>query len=325
MLGNWIDLVIIFYLLVYFFGGLGKKPLSVIIDFFCFAAALVLAAFFYQYLADFLIDNFGISLAYASLAGFFVNFFVFKVVLSLAIYHFFSKSKIFSAIKKTFLNRLLGAIASFAYGGLVVFVILSLTFALSLPAPIGEHFYDSRAGAFVADDPLKLNGEFENIFGGVLRDVLKGLEFLTVEVGSNEINELDFKAEELELSEKDEKEMLELINEERQKIGLVKLEADESLKEVARDYAFYMFENSYVAHRDLKGRMPADRLREAGVEFYFSGENIALSANVSSAHQGLMNSPGHRKNILFPFFRKVGIGAVDSGEFGVMFVQNFTD
>ncbi len=325
MIGNWIDLAIIIYLFIVLISGLKRGLLPIVTDFFCFALAFVLTVFSCQYAAIFLIENFGISSAFAPLVAFFIVFFIFKVILSLAVYHFFSETKFFSKINKSFFNHLLGAAMTLAYGGLVVFVVLSLVFSLSLPAFIDDYFYDSRAGSFVASDPLKLNRKLESIFNNVLKETLKKLNFLTVETGSNEVRGLNFKAENLKFSQSDEKRMLELINQERRKRGLVELVSDESIKKVARDYALYMFRNSYVAHRDLEGRTPSERLRDAGIEYYFSGENIALSKNVDSAHRGLMNSPGHRKNILWPFFRKVGIGAVDAGEYGVMFVQDFTD
>ena len=37
-----------------------------------------------------------------------------------------------------------------------------------------------------------------------------------------------------------------------------------------------------------------------------------------------MNSPEHRRNILDPQFRKVGIGVQQSGLWGRMFTQDFT-
>ncbi len=299
--------------------------MSVATNFFCFGLAFILTIFSCQYIADFLTGNFEIGSAIAPVAAFFIGFFAFKIILSLIIHNIFSRTRIFPRINRSFFNRLLGAAMMLAYGGLVVFVILSLTFSLSLPAYINDHFYDSKAGSFVADDPLKLNPRLKSIFGDVLKETLNNLEFLTVETGSKEINKLDFKVESLKFSQGDEERMLELINQERREKGLVELEADKSIRKVARDYALYMFENSYVAHQDLEGRTPAKRLKDAGIEYYSSGENIALSESVDSAHKGLMNSPGHRKNILWPFFRKVGIGAVNGGEYGIMFVQNFTD
>ncbi len=36
-----------------------------------------------------------------------------------------------------------------------------------------------------------------------------------------------------------------------------------------------------------------------------------------------MNSPGHRANILYPEFGRVGIGIMDGGIRGLMVTQNF--
>jgi len=41
--------------------------------------------------------------------------------------------------------------------------------------------------------------------------------------------------------------------------------------------------------------------------------------------QGLMNSPGHRANILNPNFHKIGIGVIDGGIYGKMYTQEFTN
>jgi len=70
---------------------------------------------------------------------------------------------------------------------------------------------------------------------------------------------------------------------------------------------------------------PFDRMRQGGARFRAAGENIALAPTVEVAHNGLMNSPGHRENILNPAFGRVGIGVEDGGLHGKMFTQNFTD
>ena len=64
---------------------------------------------------------------------------------------------------------------------------------------------------------------------------------------------------------------------------------------------------------------------KAGIHFQAAGENLALAPNINLAHQGLMNSPGHRANILSPDFKKVGIGVIDGGIYGEMFVQEFSN
>ena len=54
-----------------------------------------------------------------------------------------------------------------------------------------------------------------------------------------------------------------------------------------------------------------------------AGENLAGAPTVERAHSGLMNSPGHRANILNPNFTHVGIGIVDGGPYGKMYTQTF--
>ncbi len=68
-----------------------------------------------------------------------------------------------------------------------------------------------------------------------------------------------------------------------------------------------------------------DRLNEAAISYSVAGENLALAPTVQTAHNGLMNSEGHRKNILDPEFKKLGVGVIDNGVYGKMFVQVFTD
>jgi len=75
----------------------------------------------------------------------------------------------------------------------------------------------------------------------------------------------------------------------------------------------------------IKDKNQIDRLEKAGVSYSIAGENLALAPTVQTAHTGLMNSEGHRANILEPQFKRVGIGVIDNGIYGKMFVQIFTD
>ena len=76
MIGNWIDLIIIFYLLVHFIGGARKGFFSILIAMFGLIFSLVLSFFTYSYSAGFFIDNFAIDTAYANVLGFFANIFI---------------------------------------------------------------------------------------------------------------------------------------------------------------------------------------------------------------------------------------------------------
>ncbi|MGH7246459.1 MAG: CAP domain-containing protein, partial [Candidatus Levyibacteriota bacterium] len=78
-------------------------------------------------------------------------------------------------------------------------------------------------------------------------------------------------------------------------------------------------------HYTLQGLSPFDRMSAADIIYTFAGENLAFSPNVNLAMQGLMNSKGHRENILSKNFHRVGVGVLDAGVYGEMFVQEFTD
>jgi len=56
-----------------------------------------------------------------------------------------------------------------------------------------------------------------------------------------------------------------------------------------------------------------------------AGENLAKAATVIAAYRALMQSPGHRANMMNPAFRKVGIGVQDAGTKGIMVAQEFSD
>jgi len=66
-------------------------------------------------------------------------------------------------------------------------------------------------------------------------------------------------------------------------------------------------------------------MRAAGIRYLTAGENLALAPTLQVAHNGLMNSPGHRANILHAQFGRLGIGILDGGIRGLMVSQEFRD
>ncbi len=122
----------------------------------------------------------------------------------------------------------------------------------------------------------------------------------------------------------DENRMLELVNKERLKRGLDTLAWNGELTRVARGHATDMFKNDFFDHKSATdGSEPAHRIARSAIYASKTAENIALDRNVDNAHQGLMNSPGHRKNILDPEFTHIGIGIIDGGLKGIYVCQNF--
>ena len=159
------------------------------------------------------------------------------------------------------------------------------------------------------------------IFGEAIKQTLN--RRIPTEPESNEIVSLPFKVENAPPRPDLEAEMLELVNQERAANGLAPLEADPELTEVARRHSADMFARGYFSHYTPEGKDPFDRMRESNVSFRNAGENLALAPTLQIAHTGLMNSPGHRANILRPQFGRVGIGILNGGRRGLMISQEF--
>ena len=117
--------------------------------------------------------------------------------------------------------------------------------------------------------------------------------------------------------------MIELVNEERRKEGLNELVLDPDLTPVARAHSADMFRRGYFSHYAPEGDAVSDRLKRAGISYRTAGENLALAPTLQTAHTGLMNSPGHRANILHTSYGKIGIGILDGGIRGLMVTQVF--
>ena len=121
----------------------------------------------------------------------------------------------------------------------------------------------------------------------------------------------------------DELQMFNLINEERKQRGLNELIIHEGLVKVARLKSRDMIDRGYFAHQSPTYGSPFDMMKNAGIAFTYAGENLAGASTVARAHTSLMNSSGHRANILNVNYTHVGIGIVDGGPNGKMFTQMF--
>lgn len=121
----------------------------------------------------------------------------------------------------------------------------------------------------------------------------------------------------------EEAKMLELVNAERTSRGLKPLTVDFRLVELARKKSQDMIDKNYFGHNSPTYGSPFDMMKSAGIEYRLAGENLAGAPDVATAHKALMNSEGHRRNILNPGFTKIGIGVAKGGPYGIMFTQMF--
>jgi uncharacterized protein YkwD len=107
-----------------------------------------------------------------------------------------------------------------------------------------------------------------------------------------------------------------LINVQRRTHGLAAVRSNGQLRLAAVRHSRDMVAKRYFEHTSRDGRTFVARIRQTGffkhVQFWRAGENIAwgVGANASPASivRAWMNSPPHRRNILQPAFRRIGVG-----------------
>lgn len=120
-----------------------------------------------------------------------------------------------------------------------------------------------------------------------------------------------------------ENEVIRLVNEQRVKNGLNKLQADWELSRVARFKSQDMKDNKYFSHTSPTYGTPFEMIRNFGIPYKSAGENIAKGqATPQVVVNAWMNSSGHRANILNSTYTKIGVGYVADGRYWTqMFIR----
>lgn len=324
---NILDLIILIVLIFYGFEGYALGFMAAFFDFLSFILSFFLGLKFYSLFGKLLIQNFSLPLGIANAFGFFITAFIAEIILNLffkKIYSWFYRLFISSDfLKRTErLNHLLGILPGLASALILISFLLTIIISLPFSPFLKNLVSSSKFGSALVLQTSGFEKGINDIFGGAINETLN---FLTVEPKSNELVFLNFKATSFKTDETAEKRMFLMVNKERTSRGLSPLVFDESLREVARLHGQDMFSRGYFSHYTPEGLSPFDRMVKANISFTYAGENLAFAPNVDLAMQGLMQSEGHRANILSPNFGKIGIGVIDGGMYGEMFAQEFTD
>lgn len=318
---NWVDAVIVLAILYHIYEGWHRGSLSLIAYTLSFLASLWLALRFHVQAGALLVGKFGIAESWTNVIGYVGVALLSQVILE-EIFGWLI-NRLPEKIHAAKANRWLGVVLSSANGLLIIsfFLLLVLTFPLrgNVKQDVNASVLGSRLVAVAQR------------YGGPVRSSLEeaakvATKFLTVKPGSHEQIPLKIPSGAvLTVDPKTESGMVALVNKERTSRGLTALIADSSSTQVAREKSRDMFERQYFSHYDPDGKNAADRMNNAGVNYSLVGENLAYAPDLTSAHNGLMNSEGHRANILEPRYRRIGIGVIDGGANGKMFTQIFAD
>lgn len=109
--------------------------------------------------------------------------------------------------------------------------------------------------------------------------------------------------------------VVDLVNQERAKVGLAALTSQSQLVTAAQRHSNDMATNTFMSHDGSDGSTPYTRINDTG---YFTGsaswsygENVAAGyATASTVMTAWMNSQVHRDNILNSTFREIGVAYV---------------
>ncbi len=107
-----------------------------------------------------------------------------------------------------------------------------------------------------------------------------------------------------------------LIDMERRRRKLPPLRTDLRLAKIAQAHSQDMLSHAFIAHTSPTTGEASNRLTDAGLSATIVLENIGRGYSAGEIHQGLMESPGHRDNILNADARELGIGVVVEPEGG---------
>jgi uncharacterized protein YkwD len=324
---NWVDILVIAVLTFYTIEGYSLGFVAAFVDFTAFVFSFLLGITLYNSVGNLLVDIFSIPRGFANAIGFFIVAVIFEVIFNLVLKNLISniplvgKQKYNDEITQKF-NKIFGFIPGFMSGLVLSAFILSLIIALPFSVFLKHSITKSKIGGVLVYNTQGFAKDWSNVFGGAVNDTLS---FLTVEPKSSESVALNFKVKNTTVDKKAEQEMLDLVNFERTSRGFHSLTFSETLAKVGRAYCKDMFERGYFSHYSPEGLSPFDRMAKADIPFNYAGENLALAPSVDLAMKGLMQSPGHKANILSENFRQVGIGVIDGGIYGQMYCQEFTD
>lgn len=121
-----------------------------------------------------------------------------------------------------------------------------------------------------------------------------------------------------------ERSVWKLLNADRARAGLPPLAWDDKLADVARSHSEDMLAHHFFGHVSPTTGNAGDRVRKARIDTMLVLENVARAFSTTEAERGLMNSPGHRANILNREATRVGVGVVlDPSDKEILVTQLF--
>jgi uncharacterized protein YkwD len=218
-------------------------------------------------------------------------------------------------------DKVLGVVPSVARSLFVTGIVLSAVVVAPVSVELKAAVEQSRLARSLIERIAVVQPQLASLSGQVSGDQVP---LFVTKLGEDDTQQLQLPdGIELSIDAAAERQMFDLVNEERANAGVGALVWDDRLVPVARAHSEEMFKLKYFSHRSPTQGTPFDRLEAAGITYKNAGENLAYAQSVTIAHRGLMQSELHRDNILRPEYTRIGIGVISGGPYGRMFTQMF--
>lgn len=318
--GNYIDLIII--IVIFYYGYLSLKHTfwNIFSDLISFVSSIAVSVVLFRYVSRFISLNFNLNIQASNLIGFIFIAIVLEFLISNFIYFLINRFP--EKLKQPKLLNKFSIAVGFLQGLMMCIFFINLVYYLPIKPNIKIDIESSKIAKYILFRNQNVQEVYEEVFDP---NIFNSLSYLTVKPEEGKRISLDIRRLSLKSDQFSEKAMLDKINNERSSLAITKLTYSQDLSLVAQEYAQDMWERKYFSHYSPEGQDVGDRLKRYKIKYTFAGENLALAPSVEIAHKGLMGSEGHRKNMLDARFVKVGVGVVDNGIYGKIFVQVFTD
>ncbi|MBF9254731.1 CvpA family protein [Pontibacter sp. 172403-2] len=315
---NFVDILLLLILLSSVYTGWRRGFILAILDLIRWMGSLFIGFSLYPYMVGLLRNVVDWNEMWLLPTSFFIVTMLASILLHYLVKFILSRLSVSIHARK--LNQVLGILPGLLNGAITAAIVALLLYYFPLPENLQANVQNSKLVSRLTSGTDLIQTALAPVFEKASEQALTNL---AVESGTETTIALPYTVENPTPQPDLEARMLALINQERIGKGLEPLQADTALRTVARQHSTDMFRRGYFSHYSPEGQDAADRIRAAGIRFKTAGENLALAPTLPIAHKGLMNSPGHRANILHKQFTKVGIGVMKGGPGRLMITQEF--
>lgn len=315
---NLIDILLVLIVLLGVWAGWAKGFIYGITDLMIWLGSLLMGFFLYQPFGNFIRNTFPSLGVWSLPLAFLLTIILSRILLSVILYRFVRTAP--GKAHQTTVNRAFGILPGFVTGAVYAAIVAALLLSIPTWNGLTRETRESKIANQLGVQVAWLDEKFSPIFGAAAKETMNRI---MVKPDSDETVDLHYTVTDVKPRSDIEAQMLVLVNEERTKRGMPPVKADPQLTRVARAHSTDMFARGYFSHYTPEKKDPFDRMKKAGVKFSTAGENLALGRTLKICHVGLMNSPGHKANILNPAFGRLGIGIMDGGIYGLMISQEF--